>query len=157
MKDEIKKINPLSGDDGFLKLMDAWQVEDPEDYFFINLPVKIQESLVPVPWWRKLSLPWGAVAGSMAVLALVFGFQLGRELRLEKNLASAAAEWGIENYGWERLDEVLSLSANGQTMELPQGISEYPSISGNDYQSTTQDLSQDELKAVLEELQKRKG
>lgn len=155
----IEKIGHQTGQEDFLKLMDAWQVEEPEERFFINLPVKVRESLTaaPVPWWRRMALPWTAVAGSMAILALVFALQLTRDIRCEKNLLSAATEWGIENYGWERVDEVLSQSSDGAGLELPQDISEYQLNGGSDYQSTTQELSDDELKAVIEELQKRKG
>lgn len=153
-----KENNSL--DQNLAKLLDAWEVEMPEDRFFINLPVVVAESLRarPVSWWQKGWIYWGTLSGAMTVVMLLFAWQLGTGINANNNLAKAASEWGIDDYGWERVDEVLSQA--GQSDGLSPSLQtygsevllEYSTSDQDDYQSATQDLNDEEWKDVLEQI-----
>ena len=157
-----KENNTL--DQNLAIMLDAWEVEMPEDRFFINLPVTVEENLraKPVSWWQKGWIYWGALSGAMTAVMLLFAWQLGTGLKADDNLSQAASEWGLEDYGWERVDEALvqsdqvprqqnqlatSLKDYGSAILLEYSISEQ-----DDYQSATQDLSDEEWKDVLEQI-----
>ncbi|MBI5805607.1 hypothetical protein HZA73_06130 [candidate division TA06 bacterium] len=143
-----------------LQLAGNWEVEMPEDRFFTNLPVVVAESLraKPVSWWQKGWICWGTLSGAMTAVMLLFVWQLGTGINANNNLDKAASEWGIDNYGWERVDEVLSQA--GQSAELSSSLKDYNSAilldysisDQDDYQSATQDLSDEEWKDVLEQI-----
>ncbi len=153
-----KENNTL--DQNLAKLLDAWEVEMPEDRFFINLPVVVAESLraKPVSWWQKGWIYWGTLSGAMTAVMLLFAWQLGSGINSSNKLVRAASEWGIDDYGWGKVDEALSQA--DQNTQLSSSLKDYSSeilleysISDqDDYQSATQDLSDEEWKDVLEQI-----
>ncbi|MBI4727491.1 hypothetical protein HY768_09810 [candidate division TA06 bacterium] len=147
-----------------LQLVGSWQVEMPEDRFFINLPVMVEEKVKerPSSWWQKGWIYWGALSGAMTAAVLLFAWQLGTGISADGRLARAASEWGLDDYGWERVDEVLvqsgqvaqqqnQLSASFQTYGS-EVLMEYSVSEQDDYQSATQDLSDEEWQDVLEQI-----
>ena len=160
MKKETKIIHTEETAAKLLQLAGSWEVEMPEDRFFINLPVVVTESLraKPVSWWQKGWIYWGTLSGAMTAVMLLFAWQLGTGINANNNLAKAASEWGIDEYGWERVDEVLSQA--GQSGGLSPSFQTYGSeillehsLSGqDDYQSATRDLTSEEWQDVLEKI-----
>ncbi|MDO9390854.1 MAG: hypothetical protein Q7U71_03665 [bacterium] len=160
MKNETKIIHTEDTAAKLLQLAHSWEVEMPEDRFFINLPVVVAESLraKPVSWWQRGWIYWGTLSGAMTAVMLLFAWQLGTGISANNNLAKAASEWGIDDYGWERVDEVLSqagqndgLSPSLQTYGS-EVLLDYSTSDQDDYQSATQDLNDEEWKDVLEQI-----
>ena len=120
-----KENNTL--DQNLAKLLDAWKVEMPEERFFINLPVVVAESLraKPLSWWQKGWIYWGTLAGAMTAVMLLFAWQLGIGINADNKLVKSASEWGLDEYGWERVDEVLSQA--DQSTELSASLKDYGS------------------------------
>jgi hypothetical protein len=164
MKNDNDIKNQDSSTQKLLQLAGSWEVEMPDERFFINLPVTVGEKLRkrPVSWWQKGWIYWGALSGAMTAVMLLFAWQLGTGLRAEDTLSQAASEWGLEDYGWERVDEALvqsdqvprqqnqlatSLQTYGDAVLLEYGTTEQ-----DDYQTATQDLSDEEWKDVLEQI-----
>jgi hypothetical protein len=159
---DISRTDPTA--QKLLQLADRWEVEMPSDKFFINLPVTVGQSLRerPAPWWQKGWVYWGTLAGSMAAVMLMFAWQLGTGISAGNHLAKAASEWGLDDYGWERVDEVISqadqntqqqnrLSSSLQTYGTDV-LLEYGVTDQDDYRTATQDLSQDEWQDMLEKI-----
>jgi hypothetical protein len=97
---DIRKIEQLA---------EAWQVEMPDERFFINLPVKVLESVqvAPRPWWSIAAVPAGAVAAMVVFLGLG-SFLTGREIVNNNRLARAAVERSVEDEDWEDIDGLLA-------------------------------------------------
>lgn len=143
-----------------LQLAESWKVEMPGERFFINLPVTVAESVrsKAVPWWQKGWIYWGSLTGVMTAVMLLFAWQLGSGLNADNKLVKAASEWGLNDYGWERVDEVLSQA--DQNAQLSASLKDYDSAIlleyGNteqdDYQSATRDLTEEEWQDVLEQI-----
>jgi hypothetical protein len=160
MKNETKIVHAEDTTQRLLQLAGSWEVEMPEEKFFINLPVVVGESLraKPASWWRKGWIYWGALSGAMAAVMLLFAWQLGAGIKADSRLVKAASEWGLDDYGWERVDEVLSQA--GQSTELSASLKDYNSAilleysisDQDDYQAATQDLSDEEWQDVLEQI-----
>jgi len=160
MKNETKIVHTEDTTAKLLQLTGSWEVEMPEDRFFINLPVMVTEKLRerPASWWQKGWIYWGALSGAMAAVMLLFAWQLGAGITAGNNLAQAASEWGLDDYGWERVDEVLSQA--DKSTELSSNLKEYSSqllleysiTDQDDYQTVTQDLSAEEWQDVLEKI-----
>ncbi|MHB8155907.1 MAG: hypothetical protein ACYDEQ_00685 [Desulfocucumaceae bacterium] len=160
MKNETKIVHTEDTAAKLLQLAGIWEVEMPEERFFINLPVVVAESLraKPVSWWQKGWIYWGTLSGAMTAVMLLFAWQLGAGINADNQLVKAASEWGLDDYGWERVDEVLSQA--GQNDGLSRSLQTYGSevlleysISDQaDYQSATQDLNDEEWKDVLEQI-----
>lgn len=97
---DIKKIE---------RLADCWEVRMPDERFFVNLPAKVlhQAAKAPSPWWARLTVPAGAVA--TIVLLLAFGF-FGTlsEIRGTNSLTLAAVQLASESVDWEGIDLVLA-------------------------------------------------
>jgi len=160
MKNETKIIHTEDTAAKLLQLAGSWEVEMPEERFFINLPVVVAEILraKPVSWWQKGWIYWGTLSGAMTAVMLLFAWQLGTGINSSNKLVRAASEWGIDDYGWERVDEVLSQA--DQNTQLSSSLKDYSSeilleysiSEQDDYQSATQDLSDEEWKDVLEQI-----
>lgn len=143
-----------------LQLTENWKVEMPDERFFINLPVTVAESVrsKAIPWWQKGWTYWGSLAGVMTAVMLLFAWQLGSGLNADNKLVKAASEWGLDDYGWERVDEVLSLA--DQNSQIYSGTKDYDSTilleygvtEQDDYQSVTRDLTEEEWQDVLEQI-----
>ncbi len=107
---DIKKIESL---------VDAWEVQMPDDRFFVNLPAKVLDGALKPrkAWWSRLPVPIGAAAA--AALILAFGiFLAGREARGTGRLMLAAAEWSSESADWEGIDQVLAEAQNAGISDL---------------------------------------
>ncbi|MDP2807861.1 MAG: hypothetical protein Q8O74_06980 [bacterium] len=160
MKNETDINNTGGSTQKLLQLAGRWEVEMPSERFFINLPVVVGESLRkrPVSWWQKGWVYWGTLSGAMTAVMLLFAWQLGTGINADNNLAKAASEWGLDDYGWERVDEVLSQA--DQNTKLSASLKDYGSAilleystgEQDDYQTATQDLSAEEWQDVLEQI-----
>jgi len=97
---DIKKIEQLSG---------TWQVEMPDERFFVNLPVKVLERALerPRPLWSRLALPAGAAAAAALMLGAGLAMTVG-QARDNGRMMRAAAEWNSESDDWEHIDQALA-------------------------------------------------
>ena len=160
MNNETKIVNTEDAAAKLLQLAGSWEVEMPEERFFINLPVAVGEKLRerPASWWQKGWVCWGTLSGAMTAVMLLFAWQLGAGIKADNQLVKAASEWGLDDYGWERVDEVLSqadqntrLSSSLQTYDRAI-LMEYSTNDQDDYQAATQDLTSEEWQDVLEKI-----
>ncbi len=90
------------------RLADTWQVEMPEENFFINLPERVrqQAEIQKASWWETVGASLGA-ATAMVVILAIGAYFLGVGLGQQKRLMAAAAEWQAESASWEKIDMVL--------------------------------------------------
>jgi hypothetical protein len=159
-----KKKENSTLDQNLAKMLNAWEVEMPGERFFINLPVTVGERMRerPVSWWQRGWVYWGALSGALTAVILLFAWQMGTALKADDSLAKAASEWGLDDYGWERVDEVMAQSdqVTRQQNRISAGLQNYSSevlleygvTDQDDYQTVTQDLSPEEWQDVLEKV-----
>jgi len=164
MKNTSDIIQPDPTTQKLLQLAGRWEVEMPDERFFINLPVTVGESFRerPAPWWQKGWVYWGTLSGAMTAVMLLLVWQLGTGLNANNKLANAASEWGLDDYGWEKVDEVLAQSDQvvRQQNQLSSSLKdygsaillEYSTTEQDDYQTATQDLSDEEWLDVSEQI-----
>lgn len=165
MKIKMKNDNDINNQDHstqkLLQLAGSWEVEMPDDRFFINLPVVVKESVrvKEISWWQKGWICWGTLSGAMTAVMLLFAWQLGAGISADNQLVKAASEWGLDDYGWERVDEVLGQS--GSYAQVSSSLKDYDSAilleynsltDQDDYETAIQDLSDDEWQNVLEQI-----
>jgi len=106
---EIRKIE---------RLADVWQVEMPDESFFINLPAKVWERAEETKRpWLELLVPAGALTALVIVLVLGLGYQAGQMAR-QQRLAMAAAQWLAEDADWEDIDRVIGQAREANISDL---------------------------------------
>lgn len=159
MENEIK----IMPDAKLAALLEQWQVEMPNQQFFINLPAMVQRAaLKPAkPWWSFIFAPM-PVTSFIMVISLVFGIAtMQTRISTDKRLSLTAARWASENYGWANIDEALEVIAEEMPGTQTNSHEKYLSTLQkgtymDDSDNTLQlldELSETEMEYLLSELQ----
>ena len=156
------KIKIIS-DEQLLTMMDKWQVEMPDQQFFVNLPATVQTAVAKAekPWWSLILAPLSITSFVLAAVLSFSVFNMHASIRTDKNMSLAAANWVSEKYGWSNIDEALEIisgevgsNQNNYHERYLSTLEQGTYLDGTDNASQMLDnLSDTELDALLSELQ----
>lgn len=155
--------NKVLSEEQIYNMIDKWEIEMPEQQFFINLPALVQQAALKPkkPWWSVVFAPM-PVTSFIMLFILAFGIvTMQSRISTDKKISLTAAKWASENYGWSNIDEALEViagempSTQNSTQEkylstLQKGIY----MNGSDDAAQMLDeLSETEMEYLLSELQ----
>jgi len=160
---KMENKNEIISDPEFISIMDKWQVEMPDQQFFVNLAVVVQQEAMkkPRPWWSTVFAPM-PVTSFLILFALAFGITaMQSRISADRKLSLTAANWASEHYGWSNIDEALEALAEENPVSQDVSHAKYLStlrkgtyLYGPDNAAQMiDDLSETEMEYLLSEMQ----
>jgi len=159
----MENKNKIISDPEFISIMDKWQVELPDQQFFVNLAAVVQQEATqkPRPWWSTVLAPM-PVTSFLMLFILTFGITAMRSrISADRKLSLTAANWASEHYGWSNIDEALETLAEENPVSQDLSHVKYLSTlrkgtylyGSENAAQMIDDLSDTEMEYLLSELQ----
>lgn len=159
----MEQENKIQSDLELSLILDKWQMEMPDQQFFINLPTLVQQAALKPgkPWWSVVFAPM-PVTSFIMVVSLAFGIvTMQARISTDNKISLTAARWASENYGWSNIDEALEVIAGEMPATQTSAQEKYLStlqkgiyMNGSDDAAQMLDeLSETEMEYLLSELQ----
>jgi hypothetical protein len=157
------QINKIPTDLELSLILDKWQVEMPDQQFFINLPAVVQQAALKPdrPWWRAVLAPLPVTSFIMAAVLAIGIATIQSRISTDNRISLTAAHWASENYGWSNIDEALKAMAEDVPASRDDSHEKYLSTlqkgtylyGTDDAAQLLDELTETEMEQILSELQ----